>query len=1693
MTEEGFGGHRVVLGLVLCLAANLAAGCSSKGKTTPPAPAAVKAAPAVESAAAKSFVDKTRRLFTFDRAWLPLSAPSNARSTIKAIPELPAGGAKFGQTDQMFVPRLPHAQGMHLRMQLPRTARDPFKLTETDTGVSLEVALSRASGDGEVGDGYAVYRGALGSSNKSDDGTLLMRPFHDGIEDYVVFRRAPVAPEVDYDVALGDKVAGIRVVDDVVEFLDAGGAPRLRMASPHIVGADGVEHLATSRVSGCAVDTSPVAPFGRPVTDPGARRCTVHVSWSAKGLRYPALLDPQWTTTRNLIQARAEFTATPFKCGTDTCLLIAGGRGVNGAVLQTNTAEIYDLTNPPSSAATGQMNIGRMAHTATYIDVSGLSTSVPALRILVAGGTTQTGGNGLKETEYYDPVAGTWTSAGSMAKAREGQTATGIPDTTHTHQNIGVLVIGGRDTPTDTPYQSMEFYRPDGSGHMIWASSTSNGHSLPTLQTPRVNHAATVLTTSSNNQPTILVAGGISSSTNSYTNTAEELEFQLDTDNKTNDLVGKSAASMGTARAYFGLVGVADNEVVAIGGVTPSGYSNTGELFNGSWTPVNGTLSVARIWFGLQLMANTSRVLIAGGITSTDVQNTDIYDLGTNSFYPASPLNNARGYLASPDIERYLAENTGSSPSDFYLSSGYAMGGLQVTTPINSVEKWLPAKQGDTCTESGDCGKLHCVDGYCCDSACTGDCNSCALGGTHGTCSPMPAGSAGSPTTCSPFVCDGVDSGCPTKCTSDNNCASGYYCDQSQKCSPVKTQGTICNESADCYKVNCRECTNGVGTCVDNVCCDSTCTGACATCQNSSGVCTVVPEKTPGNPPCNNDLVCNGKSADCPTSCSTKADCVPGDYCDAGTCKLETNGTPCTTGSDCPATLYCADGVCCNSSCTGGCSNCDLSGTSGTCSPVSPGTKPVNCSTSSTGYLCNGSELGCPTSCLKDADCAPDHYCAADSTCKPTKTNGATCGASDCLVSGCRVCGSKYACVDGVCCDSACSGACDACNLPNKVGTCSPMGAGQPGSPSCAPYLCGSGSACATTCSSNNNCAAGAYCDSTGHCVAQAGVGTACSSQSQCGSGLTCVDGVCCTTDCTGTCKACSAAKKGSGVDGYCGPIKAGTDPDSECANTAASGCGTTGMCDGAGKCSLWPAGTTCGTSTSCTAGVETQYQCNGQGVCQPAGTTYCAPYVCSGNACGAQCTSDVNCSSTTYCDTSTSKCVARNAPGTACTAVDQCASGFCVDGVCCDKACTGTCYACTKAKKGTGDDGVCGPIAAGTDPDNECAQDPVSTCQHNGYCNGAGTCAFYAIGTACGSVSCVGNSAVGKVCNSFNECKAEATGVDCAPYVCGATGCPGSCTDSTQCTTGYYCSGGLCVAQKTQGETCSTADECAKGNCVDGYCCDQACTAQCQACDVAGAQGTCTTFSGDPTAHNKNACNGTGACAGTCDGNNTTCVYPDSTTTCEGSACVGNVYQPKVCDGQGTCVAGQSQDCGNYACDSTAGACKTKCQSDSDCASGSSCNTTTGQCAALTATCKDAYTVIQANGQEESCEPYKCVAGVCQQQCSTSNDCAPGYKCQGSQCLPVPDAGSDSGSDSGTDSGTDSGSDSGNSATDSGSDSGTGSGAHSTSNRTGGCGCGVPGGSERAPLFALSGLLLIAFDRRRRRSSARRRSGAEL
>ncbi len=354
------------------------------------------------------------------------------------------------------------------------------------------------------------------------------------------------------------------------------------------------------------------------------------------------------------------------------------------------------------------------------------------------------------------------------------------------------------------------------------------------------------------------------------------------------------------------------------------------------------------------------------------------------------------------------------------------------------------------------------------------------------------------------------------------------------------------------------------------------------------------------------------------------------------------------------------------------------------------------------------------------------------------------------------------------------------------------------------------------------------------------------------------------------------------------------------------------------------------------------------------------------------------------------------------CSANAECTSGFCVDGVCCETACLGECEACTSALKGSGHDGVCGPIAAGTDPEEECPadEDYPENCGRDGTCSGSAQCRRYAVeATICGSPQCGDVGVEELLCNAVGQCVATPT-AECGVYPCVDGACASACSDDTECSMVAYCADQRCVADLDPGSGCERDEQCLHGFCVDGYCCDQACNGQCEACDVEDSEGTCLAVTGAPHG-SRGVCDAGGPeCAGSCDGEQrASCQYPGEELSCGVGSCASMQTTPRVCDGAGACIDGPLIDCSPYACAADGQQCAEACESDAACASGFRCNGD-GACEAWTTTCADAVTLEHVDGSRTSCEPYTCENDACRQLCDQSAHCAPGYECQGSSCV---------------------------------------------------------------------------------------------
>ncbi len=354
--------------------------------------------------------------------------------------------------------------------------------------------------------------------------------------------------------------------------------------------------------------------------------------------------------------------------------------------------------------------------------------------------------------------------------------------------------------------------------------------------------------------------------------------------------------------------------------------------------------------------------------------------------------------------------------------------------------------------------------------------------------------------------------------------------------------------------------------------------------------------------------------------------------------------------------------------------------------------------------------------------------------------------------------------------------------------------------------------------------------------------GLSCQRGEECESGH-CADGVCCDTACNGLCVACSAERIGGGTDGTCAPITAGADPDSECEDQGSASCGTSGACDGNGACQLYPTNTVCGPS-SCSEGVRTLPSlCDGSGECVAGTTEICDQDVCAGDVCLGQCTADSQCAGADrYCELVSASCQTVLDNGQVCERNAQCASGQCVQGVCCDTACDSTCESCLAAHQASGADGTCGPVQNGTDPLSQCDDQGAASCGTNGLCDGARGCRVYRPGTVCGASTCRedGRYHPEQHCDGSGACSAAPT-ISCHPRRCNAEGCIAPCVVDSHCAEDHHCAlNGKCVKVQPLGTKCNEDAVCDSRRCVEGVCCNSACEGACFSCKTGKVPGEC-------------------------------------------------------------------------------------------------------------------------------------------------------------------------------------------------------------------------------------------------------------
>ena len=331
---------------------------------------------------------------------------------------------------------------------------------------------------------------------------------------------------------------------------------------------------------------------------------------------------------------------------------------------------------------------------------------------------------------------------------------------------------------------------------------------------------------------------------------------------------------------------------------------------------------------------------------------------------------------------------------------------------------------------AGQCATNNCVDGFCCDGPCNGQCQSCKVGGKLGQCQTISGGAVAPRAACTTDgsscggACDGINplactypgggtacgavgcadtthqwnadacagtgscpvqtstacnagytckaGACLTTCNADTDCTATFYCDSTHHCAGQKGAG-MCNDAAgaDCLNAGCRVCTSGF--CQLGFCCNATC--AASSCGGGQQI--------------NNSCATGTCTAGAPMGCSPFT-------CGATTCN---NACTCAAGN-CQS-ANCATGFYCNGT---------------TCLAVddahcpAAGNTVVDCAGNANGNKCVAApsgNFGC--GCAADSNCTSSQWCkkgagAVQAACTAQGTSGMTCPAGTCQVAGCNKC-----------------------------------------------------------------------------------------------------------------------------------------------------------------------------------------------------------------------------------------------------------------------------------------------------------------------------------------------------------------------------------------------------------------------------------------------------------------------------------------------------------------------------------------------------------------------------------------------------------------------------------------------------------------------------------------------------------------
>ncbi|MEO8875409.1 MAG: hypothetical protein ABI461_07475, partial [Polyangiaceae bacterium] len=255
---------------------------------------------------------------------------------LSALTALAATLADCAKTDPPTTTALaPTLADPNARVQLPLFADQPLTLRDPHSEMTVTSRLQESVHSARISKaGAFVYANAVVGG-----GSILLKTTERGAEDFVTVP-SPALGSLSYELTLDAHVAGLRLVENSLEFLDRDGYQRLRVEKPYLVDSSKKRLPITLTVEGCNLSISPAAPFHRAVVDPGSRSCVVRLTWNPASVAYPIVVDPAWSTTGTMSTPRYQHVAIRLPSG---ALLVAGGFTGDPSTSQVTTAsaEVY--------------------------------------------------------------------------------------------------------------------------------------------------------------------------------------------------------------------------------------------------------------------------------------------------------------------------------------------------------------------------------------------------------------------------------------------------------------------------------------------------------------------------------------------------------------------------------------------------------------------------------------------------------------------------------------------------------------------------------------------------------------------------------------------------------------------------------------------------------------------------------------------------------------------------------------------------------------------------------------------------------------------------------------------------------------------------------------------------------------------------------------------------------------------------------------------------------------------------------------------------------------------------------------------------------------------------------------------------------------------------------------------------------